>query len=78
MYSKLTFFYKTVNGLLPNYLQSCIESFSQDSQNCIPSRTKTFSNNCFPYCIDKWNKFIQRLVTQNPCIDLKSQSELKN
>ena len=31
-YNELTFFYKIVNGLLPNYLQSYIEASFQD--NC--------------------------------------------
>ena len=29
-YNKLTFFYRIVNGILPDYLHSCIEFFSQN------------------------------------------------
>ena len=64
-YNKLIFFYKKVNGILPDYLCSCIEFFSQNKNplrsvlsgklKCLPSRTKSFSKTFFPYCIDEWN-----------------------
>ena len=65
-YNKLIFFYKIVNGILPDYLHCCIEFFSQNKYplrsvssgklKCIPSRTKSFSKTCFPLCIEEWNK----------------------
>ena len=65
-YNKLIFFYKTVNGILPDYLDSRLDFFSQNKYplrsvssgklKCIPSRTKSFSKIFFPYCIDEWNK----------------------
>ena len=65
-YNKLIFFYKIVNGILPDYLHSCIGFFSQNKYplrsvssgklKCIPSRTKSFSKTCFPLCIEEWNK----------------------
>ena len=64
-YNKLIFFYKIVNGLLPKYLQSFLETYSQktyslrsqssDKLKSIPCRTKTFKNTFSPYCIDEWN-----------------------
>ena len=65
-YNKLIFFYKIVNGILPDYLHSCIGFFSQNKNplrsvssgklKCIPLRTKSFSKTIFPDCIDEWNK----------------------
>ena len=66
-YNKLTFFYKIVNGLLPDYLQSYTEasfqsnyrflrSISAGKLKAIPSRTKSFKKTFFPYCIHEWNK----------------------
>ena len=65
-YNKLIFFYKIVNGILPDYLHCCIEFFSQNKYplrsvssgklKCIPSRTKSFSKTFFPLCIEEWNK----------------------
>ena len=63
--SKLIFFYKIINGMLPNYLYSYLEFPSQEnyplrsaSSNIIrpiPTRTKTFKNTFFPFCINEWN-----------------------
>ena len=63
--SKLTFFYKIVNGLLPEYLYSYLKFPSQENYplrsalttkiNPIPSRSKTFRKTFFPYCINEWN-----------------------
>ena len=65
-YIKLTFFYKIVNGLLPDYPHSCIDVFSQYNYSQrsvssgklkrIPWRTKGFSKAFFPYCINQRNK----------------------
>ena len=61
--SKLTFFYKIVNGLLPGYLYSYLKFPSQENYplrsasttktNSIPSRSKTFRKTFFPYCINE-------------------------
>ena len=63
--SKLTFFYKIVNGLLPEYLYSYLKFPSQENyplrsalttkMNPIPSRSKTFRKTFFPYFINEWN-----------------------
>ena len=63
--SKIIFFYKIINGILPNYLYSCIEFPSQENYPLrsafsnvirpIPTRTKTFKNTFFPFCIKEWN-----------------------
>ena len=65
-HDKLIFFYKIVNGILPDYLHSCIEFCSQNKYplrsvsfsklKCIPSRTKRCSKTFFPYGIEEWNK----------------------
>ena len=59
-YDKLIFFfYKILNGLLPDYLQSYIEVPSQDnyplrsSIKPLPSPSKSFNKAFFPYCIDE-------------------------
>ena len=71
-YNKLIFFYKIVNGILPDYLHSCIGFFSQNKYplrsvssgklKCIPSRTKSFSKTFFSYCIDEWNKLNPEII----------------
>ena len=63
--SKLIFFFKIINGMLPDYLYSYLEFPSQEkyplrsaSANIIlpiPTRTKTFKNTFFPFCINEWN-----------------------
>ena len=63
--SKLTFFYKIVNGLLPEYRYLYLEFSSQENYplrltsntrtNPIPSRSKPFRKTFFPYCINEWN-----------------------
>ena len=61
--NKLIFFYKIVNGLLPDH--SCLDFPSQINyslrsvstsviKNPLP-RTKSFKNTFFPYCINEWN-----------------------
>ena len=62
---KSIFFYKIVNGLLPDYFYSCLDSPPQKnyflrsvSASVIKhflSRTKSFKNTFFPYCINEWN-----------------------
>ena len=63
--SKLIFFYKIINGMLPYYLYSYLEFPSQDNYPLrsasktiirpIPTRTKTFKNTFLPFCINEWN-----------------------
>ena len=63
--SKLTFFYKIANGLLPKYLCLYLKFPSQENYplrsalttkiNPIPSRSKTFRKTFFLYCINEWN-----------------------
>ena len=60
--SKLIFFYKIVNHLLPDYLYSYLDFYSQENDRLrsaltssirpFPSRTKLFKKNFFPYCIN--------------------------
>ena len=57
--SKLIFFYKIINGMLPDYLYSYLEFPSQDNYPLrsasktiicpIPARTKTFKNTFLPF-----------------------------
>ena len=63
--SKLIFFYKIVNKLLPDYLYSYLEFPSQNDYHlrsastsvirAYRSRTKSFKKSFFPYCINEWN-----------------------
>ena len=63
--NKLIFFYKIVNGLLPDYLYSCLDFPSQINYSLRSvstsvikppmSGTKSFKNTFFPYCINEWN-----------------------
>ena len=63
--NKLIFFYKIVNGLLPDYLYSCLDFLSQINYSLRSvstsvikppmSRTKSFKNTFFLYCINEWN-----------------------
>ena len=63
--NNLIFFYKIVNGLLPGYLYSCLDFPSQKNYSLRSvsvsvikpslSRTKSFKNTFFPYCINEWN-----------------------
>ena len=63
--NKLIFFYKIVNGLLPDSLYSCLDfpcqinySLRSVSTSVIKpplSRTKSFKNTFSPYCINEWN-----------------------
>ena len=63
--SKLTFLYKIVSGLLPEYLYSYLKFPSQENYplrsasttkiNPTPSRSKAFRKLFFPCCINEWN-----------------------
>ena len=63
--SKLIFFYKIINGMLPDYLYSYLEFSSQDNYPLrsasktiilpIPTRTKTFKNTFLPFYTNEWN-----------------------
>ena len=63
--NKLIFFCKILNGLLPDYLYSCLDFPSQTNYSLRSvstsvikppmSRTKSFKNTFFPYCINEWN-----------------------
>ena len=63
--NKLIFFYKIVNGLLPDYLYSCLDFPSQINYSLRSvstsvikppmSRTKSFKNTFSPYFINEWN-----------------------
>ena len=63
--NKLIFFYKIVNGLLPDCLYSCLDCPSQINYSLRSvstsvikppmSRTKSFKNTFFPYCMNEWN-----------------------
>ena len=74
--NKLIFFYKIVNGILPDYLHSCIDFFSQNKYplrsvssgklECIPLRTKSFSKIFFPYCIEEWNTLNPEIRNAKP------------
>ena len=87
-YNKLIFFYKIVNGLLPDYRQSYIEVPSQDNYplrslstgklKLLPSRSKSFRKAFFLIVFMKGINLIQKLETQNLYINLKIQLELKN
>ena len=63
--SKLIFFHKIVNHLLPDYLYLYMDLCSQENYHLrsastsairpFPSRTKSFKKSFFPYCINEWN-----------------------
>ena len=62
--NKLTFFYKIINDLLPEYVYSYLKfplqvndplrSASTTKINPIPSRSKAFRKTFFPYFINEW------------------------
>ena len=64
--SKLIFFYKIVNGLLPEYLYSCLDFSSEENyhlRSAASSKLKLFSSKTksfkkyifFPDCVNEWN-----------------------
>ena len=62
----MIFFYKILNGLAPKYLYDILpvsknRHYSTRNQAKLElsqffTRTKSFSNSFFPYCIKEWNK----------------------
>ena len=64
-WSKLIFFYKIVDHLLPDYLYSYLDFYSQENYHLrsastsairpFPSRTKLFKKSFFLYCTNEWN-----------------------
>ena len=61
---KLIFFYKIVNGLLPEYLYSCLDFSSEENlRSAASSKLKLFSSKTksfkkyifFPDCVNEWN-----------------------
>ena len=81
-YTKLTFFYKIVNKTAPKYLQiyllpQALDEYSTRSakknlQTPLPSRTLSFSNTLFPYCINEWNKLNGNLRNANSIYKFKN------
>ena len=71
----MTFFYKIVKNLAPKYQQSYLlhQALNQYSTRSakknlltgLPSRTLSFSNTFFPYCINAWNKLNDNLRNAN-------------
>ena len=65
-YRKMIFFYRIVNELAPKYLSDIIPTtnnrpYSTRSQtnseiNQFHTRTESFKNSFFPYCVKEWNK----------------------
>ena len=63
--SNAIFFYKIVNHLLPDYLYSYLDFYSQENYHLravstttirpFPSRTKSFKKSFSPYCVNEWN-----------------------
>ena len=85
---KIFFFHKTINGLLPVYLQSSISYCGEgvyrtglaNQKNLRPFsiRTKIFESSFFPYCIKEWNNFCEELrKIKSDFIRLKENSIFK-
>ena len=65
-YRKMIFFYRIVNELAPKYLADilptanncsyCTRSQRNSEINQFYTRTESFKNSFFPYCIKEWNK----------------------
>ena len=75
---KIFFFHKIVNGLLPSYLQSCLNHFndgeyqtrstSQNKMKTLSGRTKAFNSSFCPYSIKEWfalSEEIRNIVSIN-------------
>ena len=87
-YKKLIFFYKIVNGLLPDNLQSYKEVPSQDNYplrsvstrqlKSLLSRSESFKKAFFLIVLMNEIELIQKLETQNLCMNLKYQLKFKN
>ena len=69
--SKLIFFYKIVNHLLPDYLYSYLDFYSQENYHLrsastcairpFPWRTKSFKKSFFPHCVNEWNNLTAKI-----------------
>ena len=78
----MTFFYKIVKNLAPKYLQSYLlpqalnqystRSAKKNLLTTLPSRTLSFSNKFFPYCIKEWNKLNDNLRNENSIYKFKT------
>ena len=87
-YKKLIFFYKIVNGLLPDNLQSYKDLPSQDNYplrsvstrqlKSLLSRSESFKKAFFLIVLMNEIELIQKLETQNLCMNLKYQLKFKN
>ena len=86
--NKLIFFYKIVNGLLPDNVQSYkvvpsqdnypLRSVSTGQLKSLPSRSESFKKALFLIVLMNGIELIQKLERQNLCINLKYQLKLKN
>ena len=82
--SKLIFFYKILNHLLPDYLYSYMDFYSQENyylrsaSTCairpFPSRTKSFKKSFFPYCINEWNNNLTAKIRNAKSINIFKKS----
>ena len=80
-YRKMMFFYKILNGLAPKYLFDILpvlknRHYSTRNQSNLElsqffSRTKSFSNSFFPYCIKEWNKLDTKIKNLPPLSTFK-------
>ena len=81
-YRRMIFFYKIVNKTAPKHLQSyllpqaldeySIRSAKKNLLTPLPSRTLSFSNTFFPYCISEWNKLNGNLRNANSIYKFKN------
>ena len=86
--NKLIFFYKIVNGLLPDNVQSYkvvpsqdnypLRSVSTGQLKSLPSRSESFKKALFLIVLMNGIELIQKMERQNLCINLKYQLKLKN
>ena len=78
------FFYKIVNHLLPDYLYSYLDFYSQENYHLrsastcairpFPSRTKSFKKSFFPYCINEWNNNLTAKIRNGKSINIFKKS----
>ena len=63
-----TFFYKKVNGLLPEYLHPYLNFLSHDNYSLRSAsayiKNKILKKNIFPYCIDEWNNINVEILSE--------------
>ena len=86
--NKLIFFYKIVNDLLPGYLYSYLDFPSQINYSLrsvsasvikpFLSRTKSFKNTFFPYCINEWNNLTAEIRNSKSVSAFKKLNAKKN